>query len=715
METQYIGARYVPKFYENSHDPSSMEWESGKGYEALVVVTWNDDTYTSKKPVPSGIGNPASNPTYWAKTGNFNAALEAIQEELSSVKNGGLNDNVIEYSKFTANTKKIVEGSTKAIFMPNTVLEPVASGNGACTVFVTRVENKVVMFDSGKSADYSAIKGELIKNNITHIDYFILSHYHGDHWGNAVSLQNDGYIDNNTVAYLPRDTNAVSGWDVAQAQVRSYFANNEVVTISSDAPLIVDGLRFDFFNCDADVFAHYETSGATDGNTYSIFSYVSCEAFTLFMGGDIDSTAIAYNASLGTLKHANVMNLPHHGINSGSYTDLIMLVQPEVALFEFAAGGEYKHDNYTDGSGHYGTSNKVALLNALGVDTYSSGYGAIYLGIGSGEYTLIGNDKPVKSYRTQYLTLYLNVDASYEGLCYGTVDKPFNSIEQALAYVNDMKLNTVIINVVGAYNYPTEVIDIANTSTVVHIRGSIDDDALLVNVGRFNITNSTVILQNIGIKNNDTNSGIHVVASNVYVNGCVIDGNTSALTNVYEGCAVTAERGSSVILNKTEISNRRTVVYNMSNSVIDLVDCTGSGNVCLVSGANGFKSSIRGAGVGYTTMFNRRYNSVPSADFIEVNNAYNFCNFAPFTVYADSVSADKTETIDLSSREYYNKIFRVYSSNGAIYEFVKTSGNLSTPTLVQNSYDASDPSLAVSTSGNTLTITYSAMIKVVAI
>ena len=35
-QLQYIGARYVPKFYENSLDPTSMDWESGRGYEALI-------------------------------------------------------------------------------------------------------------------------------------------------------------------------------------------------------------------------------------------------------------------------------------------------------------------------------------------------------------------------------------------------------------------------------------------------------------------------------------------------------------------------------------------------------------------------------------------------------------------------------------------------------------------------------------------------------
>lgn len=82
---QYIGARYVPKFYENSQDPSSTDWESGIGYEPLTVVTYNADTYTSRKPVPGTVGNPADNPIYWAKTGDFNAALVALQNAVNEI------------------------------------------------------------------------------------------------------------------------------------------------------------------------------------------------------------------------------------------------------------------------------------------------------------------------------------------------------------------------------------------------------------------------------------------------------------------------------------------------------------------------------------------------------------------------------------------------------------------------------------------------------
>lgn len=77
---QYIGARYVPKFYENG------EWTANTAYEALTIVTRNGNSYTSKKPVPASVGAPESNPEYWVSTGIYNAQLEDIQTRLGDAE-----------------------------------------------------------------------------------------------------------------------------------------------------------------------------------------------------------------------------------------------------------------------------------------------------------------------------------------------------------------------------------------------------------------------------------------------------------------------------------------------------------------------------------------------------------------------------------------------------------------------------------------------------
>lgn len=83
---QYIGARYVPKFFVNSDN--NNEWRSGVEYEPLMVVTWNSNSYTSRRYVPTNIGNPSENPEYWVATGMYNSQINELAGRVNSLETG---------------------------------------------------------------------------------------------------------------------------------------------------------------------------------------------------------------------------------------------------------------------------------------------------------------------------------------------------------------------------------------------------------------------------------------------------------------------------------------------------------------------------------------------------------------------------------------------------------------------------------------------------
>lgn len=83
MAKQYIGARYVPLMFEHE---GSNEWVSGISYEALTIVTYLGNSFTSKKPVPSTVGSPNLNPEYWVNTGNNGSAIADLQERVSTLE-----------------------------------------------------------------------------------------------------------------------------------------------------------------------------------------------------------------------------------------------------------------------------------------------------------------------------------------------------------------------------------------------------------------------------------------------------------------------------------------------------------------------------------------------------------------------------------------------------------------------------------------------------
>ena len=72
--TQYIGARYVPVLA----DP--LEWSSANAYEALTIVLYQGNSYTSRQAVPVGVA--ITNEDFWVCTGNYNAQVEAYRQEV---------------------------------------------------------------------------------------------------------------------------------------------------------------------------------------------------------------------------------------------------------------------------------------------------------------------------------------------------------------------------------------------------------------------------------------------------------------------------------------------------------------------------------------------------------------------------------------------------------------------------------------------------------
>ena len=94
--TQYIGARYVPLFAE------PLDWSIDSVYEALTIVYYAGNSYTSRQAVPKGID--ITNEKFWALTGNYNAQIEAYRKEVAAM--GG---------RVTENAQKIADEVSRAV------------------------------------------------------------------------------------------------------------------------------------------------------------------------------------------------------------------------------------------------------------------------------------------------------------------------------------------------------------------------------------------------------------------------------------------------------------------------------------------------------------------------------------------------------------------------------------------------------------------------
>lgn len=181
--TKYTGARYVVKIYENSVNPLSADWEVGKTYEALTLVTYQKSTYLSKKPVPSTVGAPTSNPQYWTLTGYYNGYVSTLQkqiDDLNSLINTITNDiDNIELELSDVNTKidnlDILENSLKGNLLLNDIIhETYGYGQGSCYIG----NNKIVTYYS-KTGNIGQLKCYNLSTYTAEWDYAIEA-YHGN-------------------------------------------------------------------------------------------------------------------------------------------------------------------------------------------------------------------------------------------------------------------------------------------------------------------------------------------------------------------------------------------------------------------------------------------------------------------------------------------------------------------------------------------------------
>lgn len=83
INRQYVGARYVPKIMG--------EWDKNIPYEALSIVTYKGNSFTSKIPVPAKVD--IGDETYWISTGNYNVQIEEYRKETLEAKQLANNTN----------------------------------------------------------------------------------------------------------------------------------------------------------------------------------------------------------------------------------------------------------------------------------------------------------------------------------------------------------------------------------------------------------------------------------------------------------------------------------------------------------------------------------------------------------------------------------------------------------------------------------------------
>ena len=200
-----------------------------------------------------------------------------------------------------------------------------------------KVGEKNVLIDTHLATLKTDIESFLDRNDASHIDYLILSHYHADHIGNVINLITDGYVDSDTTVYLPGYTTLISA---STALTENYLAITGAVTTAGctivqpteSTTLVIDDATFKFYNCTQDIFdsvEHY--TSYNDCSTVVELNYGDRKA--LFTA-DIEVKPFERFERLNQFPYKiDFYTIEHHGINyQAKVLPFISRITPDFAV-----------------------------------------------------------------------------------------------------------------------------------------------------------------------------------------------------------------------------------------------------------------------------------------------------------------------------------------------------------------------------------------------
>lgn len=344
--TQYIGARYVPLFAE------PLDWNSSTAYEALTIVYYAGNSYTSRQAVPKGID--ITNTKYWALTGNYNAQIEAYRKEVQA-HDGKITQNAKDIA--TEVTNRIAADST----LTNNLNAEITRAKAAESTLTTNLNAEVTRAKAAESTNASNLTNYINKNKaikiycpydsslainhtanivitdkvgvidcgqgmvsatvnqlkalgVTKLDYVVFTHMHGDHVEHTINTiaALKTYISSTTPIYvqMPPASTFAEYSDYTEGLAAAKSLGGSVKVPTDKTSINFGDTKITFYNTNTSNVTSYSTYNEL--NIFSLVSKIEYENSTYVNCGDIYWTAQNKYTNIGS---ADFVQWPHHGLN----------------------------------------------------------------------------------------------------------------------------------------------------------------------------------------------------------------------------------------------------------------------------------------------------------------------------------------------------------------------------------------------------------------
>ena len=408
-----------------------------------------------------------------------------------------------------------------------------------------------ILIDSNLSTLWSYIKDFLDDNDATHIDYFILTHYDGDHYGNINNLITNGYLDSDTEVFLPIVPDNFSDKQTTETTVKAALttAGIEFRTPTEKEQIIIGkDLKVTFGNLNKT----YMESNYTQYNATSMVCLIEHKNINAFYAGDAFYQTYQYLYGINFITQTiDLYKQPHHGIDMS------------MPFILFTRQMSPSHTVQTGGSKDFAKNNfyceETSFLIEQGTRYYPCYMQTDYIEFESNGKTLncISGTTGSFSGKMGYLSFYVDINASLNEIQDGTQEHPFSELMQAIGYIKNFPSGHYRIYLAdGNYGYSHEAgatheknsIQIElDGNCVVEIRGN-DNDRTAVMLNGMRCYGAHIRLFNLALdtKNRD---GIQLMKTALTATNILI--TSSDPSQVHTGILV--QEGSAVKITNSKI------------------------------------------------------------------------------------------------------------------------------------------------------------------
>ncbi len=209
-------------------------------------------------------------------------------------------------------------------------------GQGDCTLL--RNKGTTLMIDTGGNANSDYDGGEkilhryLLYNNITKLDYMMLSHFDADHCQNGIFLLKNMKIKNLIIAKQPETSQLyeeITG--IAKAK------NINIIYVQKGDALNIKNLKLQIM--------HPSDNFITENplNNNAIVCKITYYNFKLLFTGDIEKPA--EEALINEDLKADLLKVGHHGSKTSTTQSFLDKVNPKIALIGVGENNKFGHPN----------------------------------------------------------------------------------------------------------------------------------------------------------------------------------------------------------------------------------------------------------------------------------------------------------------------------------------------------------------------------------